>query len=308
MRRVLSAFTLLLGAAGCLSFHPGPLPGAPDEARFTRVSDTHVRFVDRAPDEAAKRSGRTVVLVHGYGASIEEWAALIPVLTKAGHRVIALDLRGHGWSSRPEGDYSIPGQARLVLDLLDQLEVDSFALVGHSWGSAVSLTIALQAPERVQRIVLYNGMFFEDQSPVVFDWARVPLLGELLYGVFYRERQDEKMAFAFFEPETHVSEHLVERLELFMDRPGTMAAALAGVRAMSYVELEASYPRLGQPVLVLWGREDQITPLEYGERLQARLPNVRFVVVPRCGHMPMLEVPGASSRHVVDFLEVEEDA
>ena len=297
-------FIGLLAAAlsGCMAFHPDRLPDAPPEAAFAEIGDTHVHFIDRSPTDPAAANGRTVVLVHGFGSSTTEWLGVIPELTAAGFRAVALDLRGHGWSSRPDGDYSIDAQARLLLDLVARLGIDRFSLVGHSWGSAVALRVALDAGERVDRVALYNGMFFEDQQPVLFAWARAPGLGELIYGGIYPERQADKLAFAFYDPEAHITEDLVERLAEAMDRPGTLAAALAGVRAMDYSGLEAAYPSLRQPVLLLWGREDQVTPLEYGERLSNLLADARLVVLPQCGHLPMIEVPVASTAALMRFL------
>ncbi len=296
---------------GCLSYHPGKPPGTPKMGEFTKVGAETIRFVDTgsAPDDGAgddRKSRGNVVLVHGFGATIEEWVTVIPALKKAGYRVLALDLLGHGWSGRPPGDYSIRAQARRVLALADQRGIDEFAIVGHSWGSAITMATAIAAPHRVKRIAVYNGMFFEDQMPVLFDWARTPVLGEIIYGVFYPDRQDEKMAFAFYEPEKHITEEVVEDLDGLLDRPGTLAAALAGVRAMRYAELQKRYLTVQQPVLIMWGRDDNVTPLPYGERLLKLLPNARMEVYPQCGHLPMLEVPGATTHRLLRFLAQKE--
>ena len=85
-----------------------------------------------------------------------------------------------------------------------------------------------------------------------------------------------------------------------------MAAALAGIRAMDYRQLEVSYGNVPQPVLVIWGREDPVTALAWGERLVNELPNARLMVVPRCGHLPMLEAPGATSNALLRFLAEDE--
>ena len=287
--------------AGCFTFHSGRLPNEPEDATIAEVGDTFVHYVDAAPEVGQKTLG-TVVLVHGFGASITEWKGLIPVLTDAGYRVVAIDLKGHGWTSRPPGDYSIAAQAQLLLSLLDQLGVGRFAIVGHSWGSAVSLHVAADVPERVSHIVLYNGMFYGDQQPVIFSWSRVPVLGEIVYGAFYTERQDEKMSFAFYNPDKFVTEDVVERLEEYLDRPGTVAATLAGIRAMDFTDLEQQYRQIDKPVLVIWGEEDEVTPLEWGQRLVNELPNARMFVVPLCGHLPMIEVPSSTANEVIRFL------
>ena len=83
---------------GCLAFHRGAMPGEPKDAQFAEVEGARIRYVDVG-------QGPAVVLIHGYASSLETWAALIPQLAKT-HRVLALDLKGFGWSDRPEGDYS----------------------------------------------------------------------------------------------------------------------------------------------------------------------------------------------------------
>src|SRR5262249_10575477 len=101
--------------AGCLSFHSGPMPGEPKTAKFAAVEGARVRYLD-------KGQGPAVVLIHGFASSLETWDGIVPLLVK-NHRVIALDLKGFGWTDRPEGDYSPAAQARIVLKLLDQLGV-----------------------------------------------------------------------------------------------------------------------------------------------------------------------------------------
>ncbi len=289
--------------SGCLSFHAGVPPGAPEKATFVEIDGAPIHYIDASPPSAAPDKARpAVVLVHGYGATLNEWSAVSRALQGRGYRTLALDMLGHGWSGRPEADYSIGAQARRVVALADRRGIDRFAIVGHSWGSAVALAVSVGSPARVTRIGLYNGMFFDDQRPSVFHWASVPGLGELIYGVFYPDRRDEKLTFAFHDPARYVTEERVEKLDALMDRPGTLAAALAGVRAMEFSALEERYGEIEKPVLILWGREDRVTPLGYGERLLGRLPDARLVVYPQCGHIPMIEAAGASTGELLRFL------
>src|SRR4051794_6851963 len=121
MRPTLAAQAILALAiatlsSGCLAFHTGAMPGEPEHATFTTIDGVRVRYVDQG-------QGSTVVLIHGFASSLETWDSVIPTLVESGHRVIALDLRGFGWTDRPPGDYSSEAQARLVLALMDQLGV-----------------------------------------------------------------------------------------------------------------------------------------------------------------------------------------
>jgi pimeloyl-ACP methyl ester carboxylesterase len=74
------------------------------------------------------------------------------------------------------------------------------------------------------------------------------------------------------------------------------------VRGQRYYRVQNRYPEIAQPALLLWGREDRVTPLSVGERLVRDLPNARLVVYPRCGHFPMIEASRASSADLTAFL------
>jgi pimeloyl-ACP methyl ester carboxylesterase len=297
---------LLLGIssaalAGCLSFHRGPMPGEPKGATFATVRGTRVHYVDEG-------KGPPVVLVHGFASSLNAWNGVRQALVAKGHRVIALDLRGFGWTDRPEGDYSPKAQAELVFGLLDERGVEGpVAVVAHSWGSSIALQMAIRKPERVSRLALYDAWIYEDQIPLAFLLARAGGVGEALIGAFYGERPDDKIAIAFHDPR-FVTEELVETVEDQLSRPGTHAAALAAIRGQRYEEIERLYGDVDKPVLLLWGREDRVTPLEVGERLVKDLPDAKLVVYPQCGHFPMIEARKPSTRDLIEFLAPERAA
>ena len=279
--------------AGCApAFHTGPMPGEPT-GTYKNIAGARVRYVDRG-------KGPTVVLLHGFASSLDAWDPVIPELEKK-HRVIALDLKGFGWTDRPPGDYSPRAQADLVFRLMNELGARSASVVGHSWGASVALRMALLSPERVERLALYDAWVYEDELPSTFFYARTDGVGEALFGAFYAERPDEKIAQAFYD-ERFVTEDLVEGVERALDRPGTTAAALAAARGQRFSEIERTYGRVSQPTLLLWGREDRVAALRFGERLLGDLPNARLVVYPRCGHFPMIEARAASTRDLVSFL------
>lgn len=286
---------------GCSSFHEGPLPGAPENATYATVDGVRVRYTDSGG------TGAPVVLVHGFASSLETWTTVTPELAKS-HRVIALDLKGFGWTSRPEGDYSPAAQAKLVAGLLDQRGVARAAVVGHSWGSSVVLALALAAPQRVSKVALYDAWVYEEQLPSFFLWARAPGVGEVLFDLFYGQRPDERMAHAFYDKERFLTEPFIEAVERALDRPGTTAAALAAARGQRFSEMQGKYRSIEQQALVMWGREDEVTLLTYGERLARELPHAKLVVYPKCGHFPMLEAAGASTAELATFLADEASA
>ena len=285
---------VLFFSTGCMSFHQGPMPGEPKNATFANVEGVRVRYADTGGDKPP------VVLIHGFASSLDAWATVVPELAKT-HRVLALDLKGFGWTDRPEGDYSPDAEAQLVLALMSQRNIQSADLVAHSWGASVALAAAMRAPDRVKRLALYDAWVYEGQLPATFHWSRTDGVGEMLFGLYYKQRAGEKMALAFYD-QKYVTEDLVDAVEDALDRPGTVAAALAAVRGQRFAGVEANYRKIQQKTLLLWGREDAVATLDFGERLVRDLPNAHLVVYPRCGHFPMIEARAESNRDLLAFL------
>ena len=288
-----ATLALLTGCAP--TFFAAVPPGGPKDAYYADVGGARLRFVDEG-------EGPPVVLIHGFASALDTWRGVMKELRKH-HRVLAMDLKGFGWSSRPEGDYSPQAEAQLVLALMDQRNIKSAAIVGHSWGSSVALAVAMAAPERVTRIALYDAWVYEEQLPTTFLWARASGVGEVLFDLFYSERPDDKIAHAFYDPRRYVTEGFVEEVTRALDRPGTVAAALAAVRGQRFDDVQRRYHELGQPVLLLWGREDEVTLLAFGDRLARDLPHAHLVTYPHCGHFPMIEAAGTSTDDLETFLD-----
>lgn len=284
---------LAVALSGCLHFHNGAMPGEPKNATWIEVEGARVRYVDIG-------EGPAVVLLHGFASSIENWTGLMPALVKH-HRVIAIDLKGFGWTDRPVADYSPAAQARLVKAVLDARGVTRFSLVAHSWGSSVAMAFALAWPERLDRLALYDAWLYESQLPSMFHLARAKGLGEVLFGLFYDQQIDERSTNGFFNAD-YVTQDFIDAVERAFERPGTKAAALETVRGMRFDEMSDRYKSVAVPTLLLWGREDIVTPVSVGERLVRELPNASLKVYPRCGHFPMIEALGESTRDLETFL------
>jgi pimeloyl-ACP methyl ester carboxylesterase len=117
--------------------------------------------------EAGASDGPVVVCLHGWPQSWWIWRHLMPVLAGAGYRVIAPDLRGHGWSETPAGGYEKSQFAADVVALLDALGLERVSLVGHDWGAMAGFMIAVDHPSRVDRYVALGIVPpFPSRSPV----------------------------------------------------------------------------------------------------------------------------------------------
>jgi len=273
-------------------FQAGPALQEPGDATFATVDGTKIRYVDLG-------AGPAVVLLHGFASSLEVWSQLVPQLARE-HRAVALDLKGFGLSDRGGGDYSPRAQAKLVWSLLDHLQIDRAAVVGHSWGAAVALAMALAAPARTTRIAVYDGWVYEEQLSWLFRWARADWIGESLLG-FYDERcVRAQLALAFHDP-SYVTPERVKTVASRMASHAARIAALATMRAMRFAQQQTLYSTIRVPALVLWGLQDAIASPTFGERLAMDL-GAELVIFPRCGHFPMIEAAEASNAALQPFL------
>ena len=162
------------------------------------------------------------------------------------------------------------------------------------------LAFALKHPERLGRLVVISAFIYDEQLLPFMRWARAKGIGELLYALFYRQNLGERLYLNFYDPSL-VTQKVVDEVEKQMAQPGALAAALAAVRGMSF--RESDYKKIGAETLILWGREDRVARLAFGERLARELPRARLVVMGRCGHIPMWECTGETAAELRRFLD-----
>ncbi len=303
-RRTALALACCIAAtgAGCASFQQ---PGEPLGARLgpgARYVHTRSGRAIYAEVHGPEHGARTVLFVHGFASNHDVWATVEPALRPA-HRTVNVDLPGFGWSSRAEGDYSPVALAHDLADVLDDVSAtEPVDVVAHSWGSSVALALALEHPDRVRRVVLVGAWIYDEQIPPFFRWARAPGVGEVLFSAFYRERPDDRFPAAFEDP-SFATQEMVDAIERSFDRPGTSRAALAAARGQCFLQLEARYHTIRQPVLLLWGAHDGVALPRFGERLARDLPDARLRMIPATGHFPMIEAAAETRRSVLGFLD-----
>jgi len=243
-----------------------------------------------------------VVLVPGFGMTHEAWDRQVRVLTGAGHRVVAIDQRGHGRSDKPLAGYDVARLSDDVLAVLDALAVETCALVGWSFGGQVCFRTAAVAPERVDRLVLVgsNAVRASRSETFPFGAPAEPTITAMIEleerDRFAARRTTIRSGFGT-DPSPAVLDWMTTQS---LQMPSW--AAIACYHSMLGTDLVADIPAVTQPVLQVIGEDDPVHSAKGARWLSERLADTRLVTIPDCGHYPMFEAPAALDQHLLDFL------
>lgn len=262
------------------------------------------------PDQPGSRSAMMrlgifsetpIVLVHGSAGAINWWDELIPLL-RPYHRVIAVDMLGYGGSDKPDSDYSIETQAKLVAEVLARLDVVGAVAVGHSLGGKVVTSLAEQAPDLVAGTVLidtapdnsFGGLSGGARA------TRTPLLGQALWRIAPDSmiRQNVSQGFA---PGYDVPDEYVEDVRA-MTYPAYRKSAEQGEDYTEQASLPDRLTATGTPLLVIFGEEDQIYDAREALSAYAAIPGAETLLVPESGHSPQVEAPAQTATAIERFI------
>ena len=269
--------------------------GVPDDAGGApelQTADVGGRKISYA---GAGTDGDVILLVHGYGGDRNSWLFLQEPLA-AKYRVYALDLPGHGTSSKDVGDGSIGVLADAVTGVLDALGADRAHLVGHSMGGAVALAVAAAAPGRIASLTLIAPAGFGPEINAGY------LRG---FADAQTRRELKPVVVQLFADESLVTRQLVDDLLAYKRLDGVDQALHALLGALlegdaQRADSAASLAAIGGavPVTVVWGRADQIIPAAQADSV----PGAVRHVIDGAGHMPHMERPAEVQAAVEETL------
>jgi pimeloyl-ACP methyl ester carboxylesterase len=252
--------------------------------------------------EHGSRRDPPIVLIHCYTCAMDWWDGMVPLL-EPGHRVVLVDLLGHGGSEKPSDGYDPPNQAKAVAEALERLGVREATVVGHSLGGSVAVALSEQSPELVKRAVIVDmppDNTYDDGNGITAQLGYTPLIGEALWQVKPDASVRDGLEVAF-APGYDVPDSFVEDLKritytTYDDSPSAID------HYIHEVSLDQRMKATGKPLMVLIGAEEQLIDDprraldQYAEGADAEIH-----LIPGAGHSPNVERPALTAKLVDRF-------
>jgi pimeloyl-ACP methyl ester carboxylesterase len=277
------------------------------QERYISLDNTRVRYW------CAGEEGVPVLLVHGFGASVEWWERNVTALA-ARHRVYAFDLPGFGRSERLQEPLSLPLTVGFLRRFLDALDIPRAHVVGNSLGGLIAMQFAVQFPDAVDRLVLVGSAGFARQVHWVFRLLSMPLLGHWLartnrrkLEIFHRRliHGDSSWLTADWLDRVHALATLPGAPQMLRD-VARVGVNLRGIKAEILKPLHEKLSALAVPTLIVWGDQDRLVPPAQAEIGRELLPDARVHIFPGCGHCPQLECAAEFNELLLEFLNPQD--
>ncbi len=272
----------------------------PENSWFTRVHGVRIHF-----QEAGNENAPPIILIHGFISSNLIWSHVLRPLAEAGFRAIAPDLPGYGYSDKPaDAQYTIAEQARAVIGFMDRLGIAKAVIAGASYGGAVAATIALDFPERVEKLILVGAVTNDDaKRKFLLRVSCLPLIGDVATPLFLGSRWilRKRMEDMYRRMGRPINEKMVASRHHLLETANTHRAMIRTARRWSANRIEREASLIRRPTLLVWGDQDTHIPIENAFKLRDAIPKSKLIVFRNCGHLPPAEAPAKFVEAVAEF-------
>jgi 2-hydroxy-6-oxonona-2,4-dienedioate hydrolase len=263
----------------------------PNLQKFTDVNGSVIRYLEDGP-----RDCKTLILLHGIGASAERWSLVIPTLSRD-YRVIAPDIIGFGYSDKPAVEYTMDFFIDFFKSFLDNLGISKASIIGSSLGGHIASEFAIRFNHMVEKLVLV--------SPAGMMRNSNPTLDKYIMAALYPEHQRVYEAFSemVYDSNTINQEILMDFVNR-MNLPNAKYAFMSTLLGIRYApRLTGRLSNITAPTLLMWGENDTTIPLAECAHQYNGIPNMEELeVIKKCGHIAPIEKPATFNRTVLRFL------
>lgn len=319
-RRLFLLFLVALSLGGCSAFtqtmkaSPTLLNAVgmidmPMEDLKKRYTNQHSKWIEVGGLNIHYRDqgeGHPIVLIHGIMSSLHTWDGWVKELEKQ-YRVITLDVPGFGLTGAPpatEYEFSEETLMKIFAQFIDALELKRFSIAGNSLGGFMAATYAAHYPHRVERLILLDPIAYPQKTPWIFNVATLPGISTLGRLVTPPLLVTLNVRDVYGDPSRMTNEHLHRYIHM-AQRPGAKSVymdTMILLKNRSATGADIPFGNIQAPTLLMWGEQDRWVPVELTERWKQDVPNIKVIIYPGVGHVPMEEIPEQTVQDALAFL------
>ena len=257
--------------------------------KFINIDENKIRYLESG------NSDKTLVLIHGLGASAERWEYVIPHFEE-NYRVIVPDLIGFGFSDKPLVDYTTEFFSEFLKKFLEKLEISNPVIMGSSLGGQIIAYYASNNNNSVQKLILISPSGVMKHS--------TPALDAYVMAALYPSQESAQSAFEMMSGaskniDPKIVENFVKRMQLPNAKMAFMSTLLGLKNSQVLTEKLSS---ITVPTMVVWGELDPVIPVKYADSIVSTIKDCRFYRMDGCGHTPYVEDPDGFAKIVMEFL------
>lgn len=259
--------------------------------RFLQIDNNKIRYLESGD------SKKTLVLIHGLGASAERWEKVIPIFAEKFHVVIP-DLIGFGYSDKPLADYTVDFFSDFLGKFLQATNIEYPYLIGSSLGGQVSAEFTASHQNDIDKLILVSPSGVMKQS--------TPALDAYIMAALYPNEQNAKNAFEMMAGSSEdVDQRVVSNFVKRMQLPNAKLAFMSTILGLKNAEIiTKKLPSILTQTMLIWGSDDPVIPIRYADDFISSLTDCRFIRMDGCGHTPYVQDPQKFSEKVFNFLDV----
>jgi pimeloyl-ACP methyl ester carboxylesterase len=238
--------------------------------------------------------GFPILILHGWGGSSDSWAKFIEISSQ-NFKIFCPDLPGFGKSQKPPRVWCNEDYCDFVFKFSEELKIEKFYLIGHSFGGGLAAKFVVKYPEKVKALILCSASIFRKRKRFSLRQLIAYFLAKLHF----------ILAIPFFEKYFYpIARKIVYKIagvyDYYVIRDGIMKKTFSNV-----VNEDLSYllPKIKLPTLIVWGEKDDKVPLEEAFLIQKSIPNSKLEIIKKIGHVPHIKKPFELSKIILDFLK-----
>lgn len=264
--------------------------------QFIKIGENTIRYFEEG-------QGETVIFIHGLGQAMYTFRKNARILSEHCH-VVALDLLGHGLSSKPEIDYTIDDFSKLIVDFMDAMGIEKASLLGFSTGAIIALDVAIKFPKYVKRLFLLTPGGVTKSYPSLIKNFSTPVISDIIFTFFNKSMVKKVLEQAYYDP-SFVTKDVIRHYHKVLSNKENLDSAIIAYSNWDDSNIAYELSSVEAPAYIFWGEEDTWHPIEMLELYEDALPEVYSATLPSCGHLLHEECADELNKKITEILTSE---